>query len=296
MNRKSVIVGGMEAAVLIVGGITAASSSNGSTATASVPSPAHVVPASTTAPSPAAVTTTVTRVIDGDTVETTDTAGTVRTIRIIGIDAPEMDTCEGMAAAEAMTAIALNQTVTLPLGGDREDLDQHGRSLRYVDLDNSATDAGLTLIQQGQAVARYDSRDGYGEHTRENAYIAADALAPNYVCAPVQLKNMHLRPPPTPVPTTTTPMSVLCPPRHPTRSRHLSCSLSPNRLVHRSRSRSLRHLHRRTSPIVTPPVRPALRRSIPVSPAIRPSSIATRTAWPVSSSRDTNRPNDFEGT
>lgn len=95
-----------------------------------------------------------------------------------------------------MTAIALNQTVTLPLGGDGEDLDQHGRSLRYVDLDNSATDAGFTLIIQGHAVARYDSRDGYGEHTRENAYIAADALAPNYVCAPVPTQE----PAPTPAP------------------------------------------------------------------------------------------------
>src|SRR5690349_14543622 len=83
MNRKSVIVGGVAAAVLIVGGITAVSSGKGSTATASVPAAAPAVPASTTAPPPTAVTTTVTRVIDGDTVETTDTAGTVLTIRII---------------------------------------------------------------------------------------------------------------------------------------------------------------------------------------------------------------------
>ncbi|HET9648842.1 MAG TPA: excalibur calcium-binding domain-containing protein [Microlunatus sp.] len=198
MNRKSVIVGGMAAAVLIVGGITAASSGKGSTATASVPAPAPAVTASKTAPPPTAVTTTVTRVIDGDTVETTDTAGTVLTIRIIGIDAPEMDTCEGVAAAEAMTAIALNQMVTLPLGGDGEDLDQHGRSLRYVDLNSNATDAGLTLIRQGHAVARYDSRDGYGEHTREIAYIAADALAPNYVCAPVPTQEPAPAPAPAP--------------------------------------------------------------------------------------------------
>jgi endonuclease YncB( thermonuclease family) len=196
MNRKSVIIGGVAAAVLIVGGITAASSGNGGTATASVPAAAPAVTASTTAPSPAAVTTTVTRVIDGDTVETTDTAGNVLTIRIIGIDAPEMDTCEGLAAAEAMTAIALNQTVTLPLGGDGEDLDKHGRSLRYVDLDNTATDAGFTLIQQGHAVARYDSRDGYGQHTRENAYIAADALTPNHACAPVPTQEPEPAPAP----------------------------------------------------------------------------------------------------
>ena len=199
MNRKSVIIGGVAAAVLIVGGITAASSGNGGTATASVPAAAPAVTASTTAPSPAAVTTTVTRVIDGDTVETTDTAGTVLTIRIIGIDAPEMDTCEGSRAAEAMSAIALNHTVTLQTGGDGEDLDKYGRSLRYVDL-ATATDAGLTLIQQGHAIARYDSRDGYGKHTREDSYIAADALAPNYVCTPVPTQEPA--PAPAPVPDT----------------------------------------------------------------------------------------------
>ena len=198
MTRKSMIIGGIAAAVLIIGGIAAASSNKGSTATASVPAATATVTASKSAPSPAPVTTRVTSVIDGDTVETTDTAGTVLTIRIIGIDAPEMDTCEGLAAAEAMSAIALNHTVTLPKGGDGEDLDKYGRSLRYVDLSNTATDAGLTLIQQGHAIARYDSRDGYGKHTREISYIAADALAPNYVCASVPAPEPA--PAPAPVP------------------------------------------------------------------------------------------------
>ena len=198
MPRKSMIVGGIAAAVLIIGGIAAASSNKGSTATASVPATELTVTTSKTAPPPAPVTTKVTTVIDGDTVETTDTAGTVLTIRIIGIDAPEMDSCEGLAAAKAMTAIALNHTVTLPLGGDGEDLDKYGRSLRYVDLSNTGTDAGMALIQQGHAVARYDSRDGYGKHTREGSYIAADALAPNYVCTPVPTQEPTPAPAPAP--------------------------------------------------------------------------------------------------
>src|SRR6185312_6486328 len=73
-----------------------------------------------------------------------------------------------------------------------------GRSLRFVDVTDTSIDAGLTLIQQGHAVARYDSRDGYGKHTREDAYIAADALAPNYVCAPVPTQEPEPAPAPNP--------------------------------------------------------------------------------------------------
>ena len=35
------------------------------------------------------------------------------------------------------------------------------------------------MIQEGLAVARYDSRDGYGTHPREAAYVAADAASPD---------------------------------------------------------------------------------------------------------------------
>ena len=198
MIRKSLFVGGIAAAVVIVGAIVA-SSDDSSTATASVatppptasatnpPAPAASAPVTVPSSAPAKVeprTTTVTSVVDGDTVETTDSTGAKLTIRIIGIDAPEMGSCEGAAAAVAMSAIALNHPVTLQLGGDGEDLDKYGRSLRFVDVTDTSIDAGLNLIQQGHAIARYDSRDGYGRHTREDAYIAADAAAPDYVCTP----------------------------------------------------------------------------------------------------------------
>ena len=34
------------------------------------------------------------------------------------------------------------------------------------------------MINQGWAIARYDSRDGYGRHAREASYVAADAVSP----------------------------------------------------------------------------------------------------------------------
>ena len=72
------------------------------------------------------------------------------------------------------------------LGASDEEQDQYGRLLKYVDIGN--TDAGLRLIKDGLAIARYDSRDGYGFHPREPRYIKADKASNAYVCAkPVPL-------------------------------------------------------------------------------------------------------------
>jgi hypothetical protein len=35
-------------------------------------------------------------------------------------------------------------------------------------------DVGLALLERGYAISRYDSRDGYGAHPRERAYVATD--------------------------------------------------------------------------------------------------------------------------
>lgn len=131
----------------------------------------------------ASVSYTVSRVIDGDTVEVTGSDGSLDTIRVIGIDTPEMDACEGTSAKNAMLMFADGKTVTLTMGGDGEDTDRYGRLLRYIDVDGQ--DVGLLLIDHGFAVARYDSRDGYGRHDREDTYVAADAASPDYLCPSV---------------------------------------------------------------------------------------------------------------
>ena len=132
--------------------------------------PPAVVPA--TEPPPVAPALTVARVVDGDTVEMSD--GT--TVRLIGIDTPERGECGFDEATFALASMVLDQPVTL-LGGTRDDVDRYGRLLRYVDLVD-ATDAGETMIAEGFAIARYDSRDGYGRHTREDDYLAADFVSP----------------------------------------------------------------------------------------------------------------------
>jgi endonuclease YncB( thermonuclease family) len=125
---------------------------------------------------------TVTRVVDGDTV---DVDGVGR-IRVIGIDTPERGACGFESATQAMSVLVLGRPVTL-VPGAADDADRYGRLLRYVDVGAagaSPEDAGLSLISDGWAIARYDSRDGYGRHPREDEYVAADAQSPDLGCYP----------------------------------------------------------------------------------------------------------------
>lgn len=124
-------------------------------------------------PNPPADTTeaagvTFVSVVDGDTIETS--AGTVR---IIGIDAPERGECGHDEASVAIgTLLSNGASITLQLPEGENDQDQHGRLLRYVSTD-AGVDLGLMQVQAGNAVARYDSSDGYPAHPQEADYHAA---------------------------------------------------------------------------------------------------------------------------
>lgn len=135
---------------------------------------------------------TVINVVDGDTVDVRHADGTEERVRVTGIDTPERGECGFDAATDAMAALVLDRDVELPAGA-RDDRDRYDRILRYVDVDG--VDAGLALIEDGLAIARYDSRDGYGRHPREARYVAADA-ATDSTCTPPP-------PAPTPAPTPT---------------------------------------------------------------------------------------------
>jgi Staphylococcal nuclease homologue len=128
---------------------------------------------------------TVTHVVDGDTVD----VSTGQRVRVVGIDTPERGECGYEEASDRMTALVGGAAVAL-VGGARDDVDRYGRILRYVDGPNG--DAGRALIVEGLAIARYDSRDGYGGHPREADYVALDAATPN-LCT-----NLPPAPEPTP--------------------------------------------------------------------------------------------------
>lgn len=117
----------------------------------------------------------VVRVIDGDTVELEDG----QAVRLVGIDAPEDGACGHDRATQLLMRLVEGQRVRLR--ETNEDRDRYDRLLRYVD--RGPVDAGLELIESGLAIARYDSRDGYGEHPRETAYVKADRRSPDVTCA-----------------------------------------------------------------------------------------------------------------
>lgn len=123
---------------------------------------------------PAPRTFLVTRVVDGDTLE----LGNGETVRLVGIDTPELGQCGYDRATAALASLVSGRQVRL--GRSDEDRDRYGRLLRYVDV--AGVDVGLRQIRSGLAIARYDSRDGYGFHPREPRYIAADRTPRNFAC------------------------------------------------------------------------------------------------------------------
>lgn len=163
------------AAGLLAFGVGAAMDAPETPQVTSGPVPAATVTETVTAaPTPTPSQVRVARVVDGDTLET---AGGDR-VRLAGIDTPERGQCGYVEATRRLEAITKGRPVTLT-AGSRDDRDRYGRLIRYVDVDGG--DAGLELIEDGLAHARYDSRDGYGPHEREAEYVAADA-ASEHMC------------------------------------------------------------------------------------------------------------------
>lgn len=118
---------------------------------------------------------TAARVVDGDTIVTS--AGD--TVRLAGIDTPERGQCGYSEATANLRRTLAGNTLTLTKAGIT-DRDRYGRLIRYVDVGEQ--DAGMDQIMGGFARARYDSRDGYGRHPRQDDYVAADAATPS-ICA-----------------------------------------------------------------------------------------------------------------
>ena len=81
----------------------------------------------------------------------------------------------------------------------KDDRDQYGRLLRYVDR-TDGLDAGREQIATGVAKARYDSRDGYGAHPRQADYVALDAAAPDVTCGAPPPPTPPAKPAPAPDP------------------------------------------------------------------------------------------------
>jgi endonuclease YncB( thermonuclease family) len=137
---------------------------------------------------------TLTDLSDGDSFHV-DIAGTPDEVRLIGIDTPEIGNCEAQAAKDRLGELLANGFTLV--GGAAHERDRYGRLLRYAqiavdpadDIDgyrDGTLDVGAALVAEGYAIARYDSRDGYGTHDRQDAYWDLDALSPPSACTPEQ--------------------------------------------------------------------------------------------------------------
>ena len=98
------------------------------------------------------VTGIVSEVTDGDTL-TVAVDGTDLTVRLLGINAPELTECWGTEAGSALTDLVLGQEVLLVSG--EEDSDAFGRALRFVFLESGddVEFVNATLVAGGNAVA-----------------------------------------------------------------------------------------------------------------------------------------------
>ncbi len=115
---------------------------------------------------------TVGRVSDGDTLRLTDG----RKIRIVQIDAPELETdCYGQPARRALHRLAAPGThVTLERDPALDATDRYGRLLRYIAVDGN--DIGLALVAEG-AAEPYFFRKQRGRHADELLIAANSARA-----------------------------------------------------------------------------------------------------------------------
>ena len=128
--------------------------------------------------SPSGELYTVTKVVDGDTIKV-DVAGTVETVRIVGINTPEtVDPrkpveCMGKEASYFVKQLLNSVSVRLEKDVTQGNRDRYGRLLRFVFLEDG-TDVGKLLISEGYAhESLYSSRP----HRYRTAYLEAQQQA-----------------------------------------------------------------------------------------------------------------------
>jgi len=116
----------------------------------------------------------VTRVIDGDTIEVS-IAGAVHKVRYIGIDTPELDDTRAKLYALAQEATRCNRKLlegkAIRLEKDVSETDRYGRLLRYVYADDIFVNA--ELVKQGLAWAKAYEPDTKYQDILEEAEVEA---------------------------------------------------------------------------------------------------------------------------
>lgn len=150
---------------------------------------------------------TVTRVVDGDTLDVRLTSGTRERVRLIGIDTPEAGACYAPKASARARQLALSKQVVLKGDATQDTRDRYGRLLAYVWLPGGK-DLGYQLLAGGHAKV-YVFRKPF---RRLSAYRTAEASAKG---GPAGLWSACGAPAPTSVTTPTpTPPTGSCHPSY----------------------------------------------------------------------------------
>lgn len=140
---------------------------------------------------------TVTRVIDGDTVETSSG----HKVRLIGINAPEIQDLFGQEAKQHLTALIQDRTVDLVSDALSSDQDRYQRLLRYVVLDG--TDINKRMVEDGFAFAylkfHFEKSNDYLEAEKkarsDSVGIWASSQTDNILAKERQAGTSHFRSP-----------------------------------------------------------------------------------------------------
>jgi micrococcal nuclease len=114
---------------------------------------------------------TVTRVVDGDTLDVRLSGGRVERVRLIGIDTPELGTCMAGSAMRAARTLAEFHSVTLKGDATQATRDRYGRLLAYVWVAGKR-DLGYQLLERGLGRVYVYERP----FARLAAYRSAEAL------------------------------------------------------------------------------------------------------------------------
>jgi endonuclease YncB( thermonuclease family) len=132
------------------------------------------------------------RVVDGDTLEVSGPDGE-RTVRIVGINAPESAECFGELATDALAELVKDQALVLV--ADRSDVDRFGRALRYVETIDGV-DVGAELVAGGFAIARRyppdDARADFYARLQREAQDARRGLWAPDACGPSDVDGVEI--------------------------------------------------------------------------------------------------------
>ena len=91
----------------------------------------------------------VQKVIDGDTF-IADVDGVVETVRLIGINAPELGSCYSNQSHDLLVRLVMRSDIWLAVGDERRD--PYGRLLAYV-FHEDGTFVNLEMVKAGAAEA-----------------------------------------------------------------------------------------------------------------------------------------------